>query len=152
MEAKTYLMIAFEILEKLDPAHSLEALAKEWGDEFWSISQIEASLKRENVFIMSACSAGVVEGLCFYELSLPSADILYVYVSLKMRGKGLGRALVERVVRDCQGKSASSLFLEVRVSNTKAIGLYQAVGFKEMGRRRHYYRDGEDALILRKNL
>jgi ribosomal-protein-alanine N-acetyltransferase len=39
--------------------------------------------------------------------------------------------------------------LEVRVSNTSALALYQKFDFREAGRRRRYYPDnGEDALVL----
>ena len=48
---------------------------------------------------------------------------------------------------------AESLFLEVRVSNTRAIALYHSVGFQEISRRKGYYptRDGrEDAIVMQK--
>lgn len=38
--------------------------------------------------------------------------------------------------------------LEVRPSNTPALKLYQSFGFKEEGRRKRYYQDGEDAIIM----
>ena len=38
--------------------------------------------------------------------------------------------------------------LEVRVSNLAAINLYQQMGFAEVGRRKRYYENGEDALMM----
>ena len=39
--------------------------------------------------------------------------------------------------------------MEVRVSNEKAIGLYEKYGFKSLGTRKKYYQDNnEDALIM----
>jgi ribosomal-protein-alanine N-acetyltransferase len=40
----------------------------------------------------------------------------------------------------------------VRPSNQAALELYRAQGFRPLGRRRGYYQDGEDALILGRDL
>lgn len=42
--------------------------------------------------------------------------------------------------------------LEVRVSNGAAIALYDQLGFKQVGRRKQYYPDGEDAILMNKDL
>ncbi|MBO0713017.1 MAG: hypothetical protein J2P47_17235, partial [Acetobacteraceae bacterium] len=45
-------------------------------------------------------------------------------------------------------RGAGAMFLEVAVTNGRAQRLYQRAGFAETGRRRRYYADGSDALIL----
>ena len=50
---------------------------------------------------------------------------------------------------------AEQAFLEVRVSNDPAIKLYESNGFRQVGRRKHYYPAGdvrEDALVYRREL
>lgn len=42
--------------------------------------------------------------------------------------------------------------LEVRVSNGAAIALYDQLGFKQVGRRKKYYPDGEDAILMNKDI
>jgi ribosomal-protein-alanine N-acetyltransferase len=42
-------------------------------------------------------------------------------------------------------------FLEVRKSNTAAIGLYERFNFKRIHIRKKYYSDGEDAIIMQRN-
>jgi ribosomal-protein-alanine N-acetyltransferase len=44
------------------------------------------------------------------------------------------------------------MFLEVAEANAAARALYAAAGFAEVGRRRRYYADGGDALVLRRGL
>jgi ribosomal-protein-alanine N-acetyltransferase len=49
------------------------------------------------------------------------------------------------------------MFLEVRISNAPAIGLYEAAGFEPVGRRHAYYPAtsrgmAEDALVMRRTL
>ena len=58
-------------------------------------------------------------------------------------------ALVERAIENCKVNGASFLSLEVRRSNTAAIGLYTAFDFEIEGTRKKYYSDPEeDALIM----
>jgi len=64
------------------------------------------------------------------------------------RRQGLGRrmmALAEHHAREMGGESVT---LEVRESNEAAIAMYLALGYTEVGRRRRYYADGEDALVM----
>jgi ribosomal protein S18 acetylase RimI-like enzyme len=42
--------------------------------------------------------------------------------------------------------------LEVKASNEGAVSLYNKLGFDEVGRRCRYYSNGEDALLLQKEL
>jgi ribosomal-protein-alanine N-acetyltransferase len=47
---------------------------------------------------------------------------------------------------------AESAVLEVRAGNKAAISLYHKLGFAEVGKRKAYYSDGEDALLMQKDL
>ena len=65
----------------------------------------------------------------------------------EQRRKGVGRALIDAMI-DRAGVDAN-ITLEVRVSNTPAIALYESYGFRGVGTRRRYYSDtGEDAIIM----
>jgi ribosomal-protein-alanine N-acetyltransferase len=60
----------------------------------------------------------------------------------------LGAALIEGVAR-----GVTLAFLEVRPSNTRALALYESLGFQVIGRRNGYYFDtGEDALVMEARL
>lgn len=66
------------------------------------------------------------------------------------RQKGLGIKLIRFILGSF--KRYKQVFLEVRESNLAAINLYKKAGFGEFFRWEKYYSDGEDALVLRKNL
>jgi ribosomal-protein-alanine N-acetyltransferase len=51
-----------------------------------------------------------------------------------------------------RARGAAAMFLEVAAGNTPALALYAREGFAEVGRRRRYYADGADALVLRRDL
>ena len=50
------------------------------------------------------------------------------------------------------GGAASTAMLEVRASNMAAVALYEQLGFQHVGRRKGYYADGEDALLMNRAL
>jgi len=85
------------------------------------------------------------------------AQLLNLSVVPDARRQGLGRALLQRFMDDARRAGAEQMFLEVRLSNVPAIGLYRAAGFETVGRRHAYYpstaRAGaEDALVMRRSL
>lgn len=89
---------------------------------------------------------------CGYLLGLSllaEGELLRVGVLPGLRGGGIGRALVEELLRTLRAAAAETCFLEVREGNTAARALYRSCGFTAVGRRKHYYKDPrEDALVL----
>lgn len=92
--------------------------------------------------------AGRLLGYICPMLLLDEGHILDVAVDPEIRGAGVGRLLVEKVLEECRGNGASFVSLEVRESNLPAIALYRKIGFAEVGKRKRYYENGEDALMM----
>lgn len=79
------------------------------------------------------------------------AQLLNVCIEATMRGRGHGRALTRHMVDRATVRGARIVFLEVRLSNRIAMTLYDTIGFREIGRRRNYYRalnGREDAMVM----
>lgn len=82
------------------------------------------------------------------------AELLNIAVSPKFQRKGIGSSLLQHAI-NCVVGHADMLFLEVRVSNRKAIELYSKEGFFELGNRKNYYptvNGHEDALLMANQL
>ncbi|HZH27845.1 MAG TPA: ribosomal protein S18-alanine N-acetyltransferase [Azospirillaceae bacterium] len=77
------------------------------------------------------------------------AEILTICVRPGWRRRGIGRDLLRAAAAGLRSRGAVDLFLEVAHDNAPALGLYRGVGFLEVGRRRAYYRDGRDAIVMR---
>ena len=96
------------------------------------------------------------DGLAGYVIAWFVADeaqVANLAVAPSQRGRGLGRRLLEAVLEEARERGCRSVHLEVRPSNTVALSLYESAGFRQVGRRRHYYADtGEDALVMRLDL
>lgn len=101
-------------------------------------------------FLVADEGGGRVAG---YVVALDAADegeILNLAVAEAGRRRGLGRALVQAILDRLRRRGVRQVYLEVRESNTAARALYAGFGFKEVGRRRAYYRRPvEDAMVLR---
>ncbi len=79
---------------------------------------------------------------------LDEAHITLLGITPPCQGQGLGQWLLWMLLRAARDRGLQRATLEVRASNTPALHLYEKFGFQIAGRRRHYYSDGEDALIL----
>ncbi len=80
------------------------------------------------------------------------SEIINFYVDEEYQRQGFGSLMLEFVIQLCELSKVPNISLEVRESNTKAISLYNKYGFNYSHKRIKYYKDGEDALVLIKEL
>jgi ribosomal-protein-alanine N-acetyltransferase len=88
-------------------------------------------------------------------LAAAEAHLLNVCVAEGYRCRGIGRRVLNHLLREAAANGARESFLEVRPSNFAAIRLYQSLGFRQIGLRRGYYQafEGrEDAIVLRRHI
>ncbi|NDK33128.1 ribosomal protein S18-alanine N-acetyltransferase [Nesterenkonia haasae] len=83
---------------------------------------------------------------------LPLADVQTLAVAPEAQGHGLGSRLLALIEQESRSRGAEDLLLEVRADNPRAQKLYLRSGFEQIDRRRAYYPDGGEALIMRKRL
>ncbi|MCC2637478.1 MAG: uncharacterized protein K0Q68_1197 [Moraxellaceae bacterium] len=102
-------------------------------------------------YMVAMETGGQLIGYGIVQVILDEGHLLNITIAPDLHGRGLGRELLLHLL-DYAKTHTDTLFLEVRPSNTRAIALYQACGFNEVGLRRNYYpaRDGgrEDALLM----
>jgi ribosomal-protein-alanine N-acetyltransferase len=84
---------------------------------------------------------------CLWSI-LDEAHITLLMVHPDYRGQGLGSQLLGALLHAARKRGLAWATLEVGVTNTAAIALYQKFGFQTIGTRKGYYQTGEDALIL----
>ncbi|WP_235577074.1 ribosomal protein S18-alanine N-acetyltransferase [Pseudoalteromonas sp. R3] len=85
----------------------------------------------------------------------PDFTLMDICIAPAFQGQGLAWQLLAHFMTRCEQDNAENIFLEVRVSNNAAIGLYQKAGFTEMGVRKNYYPSAqgkEDAVLMGKVL
>jgi ribosomal-protein-alanine N-acetyltransferase len=75
-------------------------------------------------------------------------EILNLAVKPQCRRHGVGSALTKALLEVFSGEGVHKVFLEVRESNTRAIALYQSLGFQQVGKRIGYYREPDEAALV----
>ena len=83
------------------------------------------------------------------------AHVLNICIHPDQQGNGLGRSLLHVLEAEARLRNVDMMLLEVRTSNVKAIGLYESMGFNELGIRKNYYPSHvgrEDAHVMAREL
>ena len=99
---------------------------------------------------------GTMLGYFLLMLAVDEAHLLNISVRGDLHGRGIGRYLLGKIVDLAEDNIMSSVLLEVRPSNRRALAVYQRYGFVRIGRRKNYYPDvngqREDAIVMRLSL
>jgi len=104
----------------------------------------------ENEHIIGYIMCRIEVGLSNLGLTgiVKKGHVVSIAVMPEHRRKGVGKALVTTAIEGMRQYNAKQCYLEVRVTNGAAIGLYKKLGF-EITRTTHgYYADGEDAHVM----
>ncbi|WP_106627880.1 ribosomal protein S18-alanine N-acetyltransferase [Selenomonas massiliensis] len=81
-------------------------------------------------------------------ISFEEAQVTNIALTASQRGRGLGKVLMEKLMRVAAERGAERMTLEVRPSNTPALRLYEGLGFAAIGVRKKYYQDNDEDAIL----
>ena len=118
----------------------------------WSVDLFKAELQSPHSFNLivrdNSLSDKSVAAYIVYWIAADEMQILDLAVDERFRRHGLARLLIQSALKQAAGAGAVHAFLEVRRSNEAALSLYNALGFDEIGERRKYYKDGEDAIVM----
>lgn len=132
----------------VDDVIELSELEKEIFKDPWSVYAITESLVHELFHGYILEEDGKIFGYYGFYSIPPEAHIANIAVVKDERGKGYGKYLFEHLLKTAKSLGDTDATLEVRPSNTVAIKMYESYGFVTEGRRKKYYGDGEDALIM----
>lgn len=118
-----------------------------WRREFFEGELTEPG-RYHRVLERQLSGTPALAGYLFAVLLFDEFHINKIAIHPAVRREGHGRRLLADALEGARQRNATSVVLEVRVSNAAAIDFYNAFGFCELYRRRRYYLDGEDALVL----
>jgi [ribosomal protein S18]-alanine N-acetyltransferase len=145
--------IEFRRLEARDLA-AVEAIERRSYPTPWSRSMFAGEIAKPSSICLGAFDAetGVLLGYLIISRYVDAWHVMNVAVEPRHRRQGIATALLDRLFELTADDGRRGYTLEVRVSNTQAIALYERLGFQSRGVRRGYYTDNrEDALIMWKD-
>ena len=136
-------------LALLEPAHldACLALDRSCLGGLWSAGQWSTELAEPERPGLGAWLNGHLVAMACGWLVLNELHITLVAVDPAQRRRGLARRLLTALFQEGRSRGAERATLEVASGNAAALALYRQAGFLEAGRRRGYYRNGDDALI-----
>jgi ribosomal-protein-alanine N-acetyltransferase len=115
----------------------------------WSRSMFAGELSKPSSVCLGAFDDDGLVGYLITSRYVDAWHVMNVAVAPDLRRRGTASALLGRLFEQTSTDDRRGYTLEVRVSNTGAIALYEGLGFETRGVRRGYYTDNrEDALIM----
>ena len=131
-------------------ASTVAKLEKICFSEPWSATALKDSAKNGTKFFLAETN-GEIAGYIGIDTVLDEGYITNIAVFPEFRKMGVASALLKYTESFANKNKLSFITLEVRVSNSAAIKLYEKHGFKKEGQRKNFYANPtEDALILTK--
>ncbi len=138
--------IAFRKLEDKDKSIVKNLLydifKKDFGDLFFDEINNPTVLEFENQTI----------GFLSFSLFFDESELLLIALKPEFQNKGYGKMLMEFYLKTMKDNNIKTCYLEVSVNNLKAINFYKRFGFSQYGFREKYYSNGDDAILMKKEL
>lgn len=128
----------------------VSAMEKAEYGAYWPATNFERELTANAVarYIVLTRGGGEVLGFAGLWIQVDEGHVVNVVVPAVERGRGYGKLLLHGLLRIMVDLQLTLATLEVRRDNAVARGLYRGFGFWEVGERKRYYSDGEDAIIM----
>jgi [ribosomal protein S18]-alanine N-acetyltransferase len=115
----------------------------------WSRSMFASELAKASSICLGAFDGDRLVGYVVNSRYVDAWHVMNVAVDPDYQRRGIATRLLEHLFDSTRDDQRRGYTLEVRVSNTEAIALYENLGFVRQGLRRGYYTDNrEDALIM----
>ena len=115
----------------------------------WSRSMFAGELTKPSSISLGAFDGDLLVGYVIVSRYVDAWHVMNIAVHPENRSRGVASAMLERLFELTANDMRRGHTLEVRISNERAIRLYERFGFKRRGLRRGYYTDNrEDALIM----
>ena len=133
-----------------EDAPALAALEAElFGVDAWSEAAVLGELDGPGRHAVVEVTGDEVVGYAVTMRADELVDLQRIAVRPERQREGIARRLLEEVLDHARAQGANRMLLEVSASNAAALAFYATADFVEIDRRRRYYRDGADAVVMR---
>lgn len=126
----------------------IQPILNEKFDDFWSYDILkEELLSSSSVYFVCKNEAEII-GFGGIKTIIDFAELMNIVIRKDLRGNGFSKKLLEHIIKKCKELNLKSINLEVNVENTIAIKLYKKYNFVEVGTRKKYYNNLNDAILM----
>ena len=139
------------IIEKMTKEHldKIKENLKEDFDEFWNENVLKNELENPaSTYIVAKDEQNNIVGYAGIWQPIDEAHITNIVTKKDKRRNKIGTRMLEELIKVAKEKKLKDITLEVNVNNIPAINLYKKYNFKEVGIRKKYYNNSDDAIIM----
>ncbi len=112
-------------------------------------SEIEKTIGSDKYFYFVLRDENEICGFLEGMLLPPESELFEIAIKTNFQGRGYSKLLLEFYLKFAKEKGCDTIFLEVNNINQKAINLYKKFGFFEYARRKNYYGENQDAILMK---
>ena len=142
------------VLKKMDINHleSIKNILFSEFDDFWTISTLKNELENSNTYYIIAKYNEEIVGFGGLYQILDEMQLNYIVTKKNKRNLGIASKILDNLISFANTKNITFITLEVNEKNLIAIKLYEKFGFKQIGLRKKYYNNIDNALLMQKNI
>ena len=137
---------------KFEDILKISELEKECFSDPWTYRMFVEGFSSKLFYGVCAVEDGEIVGYACETVLFENAEVDNIAVAESCRRRGVGKKLLKKLETEAKERGARVILLEVRVSNAPAMTMYLKEGFKGIYVRPRYYPDGEDAVVMQKEL
>lgn len=138
-------------IEKMTLEHleKIKENLKEDFDEFWNENVLKSELENPvSTYIVAIDEQNNVIGYAGIWQPIEEAHITNIVTKKDKRKNKVATKMLEELIRIATQRKLKDVTLEVNINNIPAINLYKKYNFKEVGLRKRYYNNMDDAIIM----
>ncbi len=121
-------------------------------DTFWTPDTLKQEIECKNSYFIVAKNEGKIVGFAGIKIVFEDADLMNIVVKKDCRNQQIGSFLLQYLFSYSKNHDITSIMLEVNEKNFSAISLYKKFGFEQIGIRKNYYYNKDNAIIMKKIL
>ena len=144
MEKNNYLISEM----KIEDLENIKDILEVDFDEFWNYETLKEELESNFSKYFIAKQNDNIVGFAGLKIILDEAEIMNIVTKKEERHQGIGKLLLNEIIKISKENNIYLINLEVNAKNTIAINLYKKYNFKEVGLRKKYYNGQDDAILM----
>ena len=121
-------------------------------DNFWTVETFKQELENPNTYYVVAKIDSEIVGFGGIYQILNEMQLNYIVTKKEKRNLGIASQILDNLISFANTKNIEYITLEVNEKNTNAIKLYEKFGFKQIGLRKKYYNNIDNAILMQKNI
>ena len=117
-------------------------------DDFWNFEIFKEELANTNSMYLVLKYENEIISFGGIKIILDEADIMNIVTKKDKRNQGFAKFLLNELITMAKEQNCKTITLEVNENNLPAIKLYKDFKFKEIGKRKNYYKNGDTAILM----